>query len=69
MPNQTGIIKDTLTGLFCTSYNFDVALCQWGNTNDAVEFPTLQNAQDAAADMNTQLQTDRFIGQNPPKPR
>jgi len=40
-----------------------------GNTNDAVEFPTLQNAQDAAADMNTQLQTDRFIGQNPPKPR
>lgn len=68
MPNNHGVIKDTLTGLFCTSYNVEVAQCQWGNSDSAVEFATLQNAVDAANDMNEQLQTDRFIGQNP-KPR
>lgn len=69
MPQDKGVIKDTVTGLFCTSYNVVLENCQWGNSGDAVEFPTLENAQAAAEDMNGQAsQQDRFIGQNP-KPR
>lgn len=67
MPNNTGVVLDTLTGLECSSYNPQLSLCQWGGS--PVIFPTLANAQSAADDMNSQASTDRFIGQNPPKPR
>lgn len=62
-----GVVKDTTTGLYCTSYSTDVSLCQWGN-DDLVLFPNIPAAESAAADMNTQLslETPRFIGTNPP---
>ncbi len=66
MGQQVGVIKDTTTGLYCTSYSTTLGLCTWGNSNDAVEFPTVADAQTAATDMNTQYGSDRFIGQNPP---
>jgi hypothetical protein len=69
MPNETGIIADTLTGLECSSYSPILANCQWGG-RPSVEFPTLTNAINAAQDMSNQAGTpDRFIGKNPPKPR
>jgi len=66
-----GIIKDTLTGLYCSDYSTSLPTCSWDiDDNDAQEFPTLQQAEDAAADMNGQAGvSDRFVGQNPPKPR
>lgn len=66
---MNGIIKDTLTGLFCTSYSTQLENCDWGNENNAVKFATLELAQSTAEDMNGQSgQQDRFIGQNP-RPR
>jgi len=66
MPDNTGVVLDTLTGLECSSYNATLSLCQWGG--NPVVFPTLGNATAAADDMNNQIGVDRFIGQNP-KPR
>jgi len=66
MAQNHGVVKDTLTGLFCTSYNPTLSLCQWGNSDDAVLFETLQIAIDTANDMNSQVSAERFIGQNPP---
>ncbi len=65
-----GVVKDTLTGLYCTDYNTYLENCSWGNSQDAVQFDTLELAQNAANDMNGQSgNQDRYIGQNPPKPR
>lgn len=67
MPSNHGVVKDTVTGLYCTSYSTTLSSCLWGNSNDAVQFSTLADAQNAANDMNGQAGTqDRFIGQNPP---
>lgn len=67
MPQNKGVVLDNVTGLYCTSYSTTVSLCQWGNSEDAVLFDTLELAQGAATDMNNQLQTDsRFVGVNPP---
>ncbi len=67
---KKGVVKDTLTGLYCTSYNPVLENCTWGNAADAVLFETLPLAENAANDMNGQGgQQDRYIGQNPPKPR
>jgi len=60
-------IKDTLTGLYCTSYSTTLGLCAWGNINNAVQFSDIVCAQAVAADMNAQGGYEaRFIGQNPP---
>lgn len=68
MPENTGVVQDTVTGLYCTSYSTSLPNCLWGNENDAVEWETLAQAQAAASDMNVQIEWDRFIGKNP-KPR
>ncbi len=68
MPQDAGVVQDSVTDFFCTSYSTEVPNCLWGSENDALEWPTLAGAQAAAADMNLQVQSDRFIGKNP-KPR
>lgn len=65
MPQQDAVVKDTLTGLYCTSYNPVWTACDWGNLNNAIDFDTVPLAQAVAADMNGQCGSDRFIGQNP----
>jgi len=68
MPDK-GVVKDTTTGLFCKTYSTSVNDCEWGNENQALEFPTLAGAESAANDMNMQLSVDgRFIGERP-RPR
>lgn len=67
MPQTYGVVKDTLTGLYCSLYSTQLESCEWGNLNNAVHFIDLAAASAVAQDMNGQASTqDRFIGQNPP---
>ena len=65
MPQDVGIVKDTVLNLFCISYNTQLSFCGWGNENDAVDFGSLAAAEAVAADMNDQAGVDKFIGTHP----
>lgn len=58
-------IKDTQINLWCTSYNVILENCGWGNLNQAVEFETQTEADNAINQWQLGEQT-RFVGQNPP---
>lgn len=66
MPLGKKVIKDTLTGLFLTSYSTVLANCSWGAADvPLVEFAD-QSAADAAITSWGETPGSRFIGQNPP---
>lgn len=66
MPQDPGVIEDTIYGTVCTFYSTSLPNCGWGNEEDAVEFATVENAEAAAEDMNQQIgAASRFIGRRP----
>lgn len=67
MANKHGVVRDTVTDLFLTSYSTVLENCSWGNAVDAIEFEDVPAAETVANNLNgQQSQQDRFIGQNPP---
>ncbi len=59
------VIKDKVTGLYCTNYTLMLSGCSWGGVLQAVAFASQAEA-DTAITQWGETPGARFVGQNPP---
>ena len=66
MPDQTKVIFDNQTGLYCDHYSININFCSWSDGSSAQLFSSQTTVDAAINSWEGGSQDGRFIGKNPP---